>query len=266
MTRNILIAAGLLFGAMSTQAFADTFATFTNVAAGDSSIVTISGDGGAQTVTVWAGRYSGQLNGQDINDFCVDLNHDISFGTSYTADVSDNISDASGGEITTANGTYFNGGLSSALDSGYYQPVASPVTNQQRADEVAYLIHSYGNASASSFNNGYSLTSNLTAVSLSIWDIETDAGDGLTSGQVVTDSGTASTYGSLVNTFESDAAAHMNDQYLDVKWIQAPIADGGYQSFGYVAAVPESSTITIFAFMLAGGLLCLRTARKKRNA
>lgn len=258
MKKHFLIAAGLLFGALAapfaaSRAFADTLETFTNVAAGDSNIVTLSGDGGNTWVEGWSGRYQGNLNGQDINDFCVDLNHDIYFGQSYTADVSYNVTDASGSQ----NGSYYQGGLSSALNSGYYSPVENSVTNQERADEVGYLVHSYGNATASTFNNGFSLSQNLTAVSLSIWDIETDGGDGLTSGSMLSDSGTASTYGSLVNTLETQATAHDNDQYLDVKWIQAPIANGGYQSFAYLDAVPEAGTVVTFALMLAGGFLVL---------
>lgn len=255
-----------MMGAMSAPAFAgtssDTLVNFTNVSEGHSSLVTISGDGGASTVTGYAGRYVGKLGSQDINDFCVDLNHDIPFGTSYTADVSHNISDASGAQ----DGDYFNGGLSSALDNGYYSPSpGTGLSNQERANEVAFLIHNYGNSTSGSFNNGYDLTTNMTGVSLAIWDIEADGADGLGHGTMVADSGTTSTYGSLVDTLESQAYAHRSQQFLDVKWIQAPVASGGYQSFGYLAPVPEAGTVSLFGLLLAGGALRFRSLKKKQK-
>jgi len=246
---------------LAVPSFADTLANYTLTGAGNSNVATLSGDGGATTVTGYAGRYTGQLGGNDINVFCVDLNHDINFGQGYAADVSHSISDASGAQ----NGDYFNGGLASALDSGYYNPGPGPLTNQQRADEVGYLIHAYDNAKAANFHNSYDLTTNETAVSLSIWDIIADGGDGLTHGKMVSDAGTASTYGSLVSNLETQAQNYKNSQFLDVTWIQAPTS-GGLQGFGYtnyVAPVPEAGTVAIFGLMLIGGVLTLRTRGKQ---
>lgn len=265
MTRNLLITAGLIYGALSAPAFGSTLKTFTNVGPGDTGIVTISNDGGATTVSGYAGAYQGNLDGHDINDFCVDLNHDVPFGTSYLADVSHNISDASG----SLSGDYYNGGLSSAIDGGYIPNYGGGFTSQQRADQVAYLIHTYGNVNSENFGNSLDLNTNLAAVNLAIWDIENDGGDGISAGKVVGDAGTQATYGGLVSDLESQALAFKDTQFLDVKWIQAPVvtANGsGFQSFGYLAPVPEAGTITIFGILLAGGALRLRSAKKKQTA
>lgn len=241
----------------------DTLESFTLTGPGNSNVVQVSGDGGASSISGYAGRYQGQLAGQDINVFCVDLNHDINFGQGYQADVSHGVTDSSG----SLDGQYFNGGLSSGLNSGYYQAsTGTGLSNQQRADEVGYLIHNYDNATAASFHDGYDLTTNLTAVSLAIWDIESDGGDGLSSGSMVTDSGTASTYGGLVNQLEHNASAYDNSQFLDVRWIQSPIANGNsMQSFAYAAPVPEAKTGVIFALLIIAGLALLTARRKFRE-
>jgi len=266
MTRNLLITVGLICGALSAPAaFGDTFKTFTNVGPGTTGLVTISNDGGATTVSGYAGAYAGHLGSQDINDFCVDLNHDIPFGTSYTADVSHNISDSSG----SLTGSYYSGGLSSAMDSGYIPNYGGGFTSQQRADQVAYLIHTYGNINSENFGNSFDLNTNLAAVNLAIWDIENDGGDGISVGKVVGDAGTQTTYGSLVSNLEAEASAFKDSQFLDVKWIQAPVVTengSGFQSFGYLAPVPEAGTMTIFGILLAGGAFRLRSAKKKQTA
>ena len=259
MTRNLFITLGLVCGALSAPAFGDTF---TNVGPGHTGIVTISNDGGATSTSGYAGLYEGNLNGHDLNDFCVDLNHDIPFGTSYTADRSHLITDASGPQV----GDYYNGGLSSAIDSGYIPTYGGSLTSQQRADEVGYLIHTYGNWHTDNFTNGSDLDTNLAAINVSIWDIENDGGDGISAGLVVGDGATIATYGSLISNFEAEASAHSGEQFGDVHWIEAPVAPGGFQSFGYVQPVPEAGTMTLFGLLLAGGALRLRSAKKKQSA
>lgn len=265
ITRNI-VPAGLLLGLLAAPAFAqapgDVLQNFTLNDPGYSTDVNITTDG-SSVVNGYAGRYDGTLGSQDINVFCVDLNHDINFGQSYTADTSHNVTDAAGPQV----GNYFNGGYASALNSGYYNPVQSGgPTNQQRADEIGYLVNTYDNATPASFNNGQDLTTNLTAVSLAIWDIANDGGDGMNSGnvQLVQGENDTATLDPLVNNLETQASAYENTQFLNVKWIQAPIASGGFQSFAYVAPVPEAGTMAIFGILLAGGALGLRAMKKKR--
>lgn len=277
MTRNLLIASALLLGIMSTPSLADTLENFTYTGLKSGGLVNASNDGGVTSGIGDAGVGAGVLGSQDINVFCVDFDRDINDGQSYTADVSYNVTDAAGAQ----SGNYFAGGLASALNApdsnnttgNYIQNTPSSVTSQQRADEVAYLVHTYDNAGNGAFgNDGKTLGTNMAAVQLSIWDIETDGGDGLSKGLFLgQDSTTVTTYGSLVNTLETQAADHENDQYLDVKWIQSPYGANPadpttYQSFAYCLPVPEASTVAIFAIMLAGGLLCLRTAKKQQTA
>ena len=261
------LAACSLMAGNPVGAQAPTTQSFVITDAGISVGATVNGE------NTYAGRYDGTLDGVQENIFCVDLYHNIGLGQGYTADTSQSVAAASGPQV----GNYYQGGVASALDSGSYKPAAGPGTDQQRANEVAFLIHDYGNATAATFAGGGSgssdETSNLAAIGLSIWKIEGDGGGSLASGTVTADSGTQSNLGNLVTYYEDQAAAHENTQYLDVKWIQAPV--GTYQSFAYesgaggsplVAPVPEASTMVMFGVLSLGGVILLRRRTASSSA
>lgn len=240
-------ALALMLGGAST-ASAQTF-TFLD-ATSKSKVVTVTGNGGATTVQGYAGRYQGQFgNGPAVNIFCVDINHEIHDGDSFTANTQYNITSAPG----TFGGTYYTGGFASALTNGDIASLTSAQATA-RAGEVAYLADTYLNATTLDANH-------FAALNLSIWDIVQDGGNGLTTGQVQAASSDVTAYGSLVSSYEAEAAGYTGYTSNTAGWIQAPESPLGTHFQDYVYEKPASSHdspqavpepgITTFLFCMA---------------
>jgi hypothetical protein len=215
---------------------ADNF-VFTNE--GTSSVVYLNGVSSG----VYAGEYAATFNGTSINIFCTDFTHEISDGNHYPAN-SDYSATAAAGPLTanpslTTDG-YYDGGLASAITQIDYDANvgAGTMSVTQRAHEVAYLANTYlGDSNFTGSLSGYTSTNaNLAGVSLAIWDIIQDGGDGLASGNGsvdlndTTSSWTAADYSEFVTLgdyYENQALNAYNanggsDLYSNVDWLQAP--------------------------------------------
>lgn len=253
-----------LLGTGLGAAKAETF-TLVNDFSG-SKTVTVSEDGGKTYFDAYTGRYKGQL-GSDapINIFCVDMTHSIKAGDQYAANTNYHITDAAGAR----SGNYYQGGLASALVSGDYVTVTAPVA-AARAGEVAYLADTYLNASSFSGASGSAnVVNNLVALNLAGWDIIQSGGQGL-SGKVRVDSAAASSYGSLVNYYETLAAGHADYTSTTASWVQAPLDASGNHMQDYVyenhapqgtpSPVPEPGMPTFLGCLglVVGGLLLRR--------
>lgn len=227
-------------GAAQTQSF-----SFINNMS-NSQIVNISRDNGASYFNAYAGEYMGALaGGPTLNIFCTDVTHDIAAGDTYIADTSHKVTDAAGPLV----GSYYNGGLASAMNSSDFKPSGS-LSAAARASEVAYLSDHYLGASNTSFGNKLSLQQNMAAVNLSIWDIAQDGGDGLSAGSLRADG----RYDSQVAALESQASRNSTYQSSTADWIQAPISKSGEHKQDYIAtaAVPEPATLPLLLIGIAG--------------
>lgn len=251
-----------IFGGAS-AAHAQTF-SFIGATPG-SQVVTVSTDGGADYEEGYAGRYQGQLNGEAVNIFCVDVTHPIHAGDSYTANTSYHITDAAG----PLSGGYYQGGLASAITSNDLGSVNVTVAQAAaRSSEVAWLADNYLNAT--SFSNGINtnVTDNLTAINLSIWDIVRDGGDGLSAGQLLAED--TGSYGGLVSYYEGLAGAQTGYQSSTATWIQAPQSANGTHLQDYVystngaPAVPEPGVPTMLACL--GVVIAGLSLRRKMQA
>ena len=257
----------ILGGAKGALAQTQTF-SFSGALPG-SQVVTVSSDGGGSYERGYAGRYHGTLAGDPINIFCVDITHDIHTSDTYTANTQYRITDAKG----SLNGSYYTGGLASAITTNDLGSVTvTSVEASHRASQVAWLADNYLNAPSFSGSGDSNLTNNLTAVSLSIWDIVRDGGNGLTSGQVQAKN--LGSLGSLVTYYEALAGLQTTYQSSTAMWIQAPqSASGGHlQDYVYVKnpvtnstlqAVPEPGVPTMILCMgLVAGTIAI--SRKRR--
>jgi len=237
-----------------------------------SKVVTLTRDGGKTSVQGYAGRYKGQIgSGPVTNIFCVDIGHEIHSGDTYAANTQYDITSAAG----ALNGSYYGGGLASALTDGDIASVTLTQANS-RASEVAFLADNYLNATSFSEASGSAdLGNNLTGLGLSVWDILQDGGDGLKAGQVQTGSSDAGVYGSLVSYYEGLAAAHTGYTSRTAGWIQAPQPTPGRHMQDYVyekpaapadvAAVPEPGmTAFLSSLSLVAGGFWLRRKKAAR--
>ena len=238
-----LLAGATLLLALSRPSAAQTFTYLGDYS--NAEVVDISTDGGATFFDAYAGQYKGQLgSGPAINIFCTDVNHGVQTSTPYQADTSHKVTDAAGPLV----GSYYNGGLASALTPTDYKPSGS-LSAADRASEVAFLSDNYLNATAATFKNGLSLQENLAAVNLGIWDIVENGGDGLTTGTFQVKN---FDFG-LVDSIEAQAAGHETYKSATADWIQAPVAKDGTHAQDYIAtpAVPEPATLPLLLVGLA---------------
>lgn len=261
-TALALLLACPLVALVAHPAAAQTGPTFNFVGPGYSSqagIVNISLTGSsANFISVYAGRYQGNLNGgPTFNIFCTDVHHDIGPPNFYTADVSQNLTNP----IATGNDSYggYNGGLATSIYNGDYQVSATSAQALQRADEVAWLADHYLNSATLSSQQS-------TALGLSVWDIIQNGGTDYGSGAILTmDSGGHTTYDSLITGYEASALNAVNGGYNSsnsARWIQAVSPDA--QDYVY-EVTPEPKTSMLFLSFGVIGLGCwLR--RRRANA
>jgi hypothetical protein len=213
---------------------------------------------------VYVGRSFGQFDntGPIFNVFCIDYNHGINFGQSYTTDASFTVT-APGGPVVN---NYYAGGYISALTPQDFNPITTGLPESQRANEIAWLIDKYTLADATTFSNGKSgttdLNQNLAAVQLAIWNISEDGGGKLAGGNVYLDNPNEnSIYSPFVSYYENLAGLNVFYKSNNAHWIQAPL-DGNFnhmQDFSLDVtqvgqtpppAVPEPSFVA-FAICMA---------------
>jgi hypothetical protein len=227
----------ILGGAKDALAQTQTF-SFSGALPG-SQVVKVSSDGGSSYEQGYAGRYHGTLAGDPINIFCVDISHVIHTSDTYMANTQYHITDAKG----SLNGSYYAGGLASAITTNDLGSVTvTGIEASHRASQVAWLADNYLNAASFSGSGDTDLTNNLTAVSLSIWDIVRDGGNGLTSGQVQAKN--LGSLGSLVSYYEALAGNQTAYQSGTAMWIQAPLSESGDHLQDYVYVKGGHSTRT----------------------
>ena len=204
-----------------------------------SQVVTISSNGGSSYEQGYAGRYHGTLAGDPINVFCVDITHKIHTNDTYKANTQYRITDKKG----SLSGSYYGGGLASAITTNDLGSVTVTGTEaSHRASQVAWLADNYLNASSFSGSGDTDLTNNLSAISLSIWDIVRDGGNGLKSGQVQAKN--LGSLGSLVTYYEALAGNQSAYQSTTAMWIQAPQSEFGDHLQDYVYVKGGHSTRT----------------------
>lgn len=222
--RSAIVLGAILSLALSgarTASAQTTFHLLNNTS--ESQVVTLSLDG-SNYGGYYAGRYWGTLdNGPAFRTFCVDAKHHIGFDDTYLSDPTHSLTDPAGPVV----GSYYNGGLASALVNGDIANVSSS-SAAERANMAGWLVNRYLNATAATFSGGFtgssSLLMNLAALQISLWDIIDDGANGLAAGTVLGDGTTQASYGGLVSYFETQAAAHSNEASPYVKFIQAPIS------------------------------------------
>ncbi len=227
--------------------------------------VNYTNNGGTSFSSVSAGRYKATLNGgSSFYVMCVDLTHHIGWGDSYQADADQKLTDAKG----TLTGSYYNGGISSALmNHSDYGLTISATEAQRRADMSAYLIDNYLNTTTFTGASGSTnLIYNLVAIQLAEWDILQDGGNGVGTGSFQIDAGGITNYGSLINYYEGLASANTNYVSLHDTWIQAPVSNDGSHTQNFAtnqANVPEPSAIASFiGLLVTGGTILIKQRRK----
>lgn len=244
--------------------------------------VKISTNSGSSYFSTEAGEYKATIgtgrNTKTIGLYCVDLDHGISAGDTFAANLTYHLTDAAGSTYTTGGNKYYKGGLTSALGNDIkaynynsHQPASSTnLSFSNRASEVAWLADNFQNiktfSSASGTNN---YNKNQTAVGLAIWDIIRDGGNGLGQGTVVGSTSTKTDFSSLVNYYEGLAAAHSSYTSNTAFFVQSPLSHSGhYQDFVYSTATPtpEAGTSVALALMCVGGMFFRRKKSAVRTA
>ncbi len=271
--RNVLAAAALAL-TVAVPAHAGGGGTdpnlFTLVSAtpGSQGVTFITGSNSSEDV--YAGRYNATLGGQNINVFCVDFTHSIGVGDSYEANTTQLLTAQTG--TLQANG-YYNGGLSSAFNSSDEDPspAISTAIATNRADEVAYLADNYLNATSATFANGLSgstnFVNNLSSISIAIWDIIQDGGNGIATGQVEVAPSQQSEFSGMVNYYENQAEANSGYKSSTATWIQAPVCGNGSHLQTYVYdAIPTTTPETSPAIILIiGGIVLMAGIALRRK-
>lgn len=258
----LAIAAGFTFSASRAQA--NVILTFEGVEPGTNA-VNLSGNGGASYEDVYSGVYLSRVKTTTHPIFCVDFNHEVVDGQQYDVDAQ-YLATAAPGPLV--NG-YYQGGLASVLVAGDYGPVLSVQAAEERASEVTWLGANYLTVSQNYFDTDASgdtsYTDNETGISLSIWDIMQDGGDGIYSGEgsIVADSSAQTAYGSLVTYYEAQAAQHTDYTNNYIHWEQAPMSNGTH-SQEFIGVLPEPSGLEAFACM--AGVLGVVALRRRLTA
>ncbi len=222
--------------------------------------VSVSTNSGTSFAATSAGRFKGTFNGVQTNMFSNDVVDALSFGSGYTANVGFNITDVGGGLVSS----YYQGGLASIMTNGDITTVSAGVA-ATRSSEIAYLADTYLSSTASTFTSlgsgSTSLLTNLVALQLAQWDLAQDGGDGLSAGTTRVNGADLTTYGSIVNFFETQAASHST--YVGkADFIQGPTASIGNHAEFFTAVVPEPGTYAMIAGMSVPGLILMARRRK----
>lgn len=239
----------------------------------ETSNISISHDNGATFSGTSAGRYKMTFNGgAAVNGWCTDLLHGINFGSGYTANIAYKGTDAIGTLNNNTNG-YYQGGLASAIGNGDFTGAGNPnaAGALARAASASWLADTYLNTTNfSAVGSGSTITNtNLTAIQVAIWDIVQDGGNGVGTGQgmVILSAADNTTYGSIVNFFETQAATHTNYTNSQVTFVQSPnTLSGGVfthnQDFLSKASVPEPGAVTLFIGTGVLGMMGLSLRKK----
>jgi hypothetical protein len=163
--------------------------------------------------------------------------------------------------------------MSSALISGDYnaQFPGGGLTAAQRSSQTGWLADNFLLADASTFSSGLSgstnLNDNLAAIALSIWDINQDGADGITTGQLQVDNDGQIKLGSLVSYYQQQAALHSDYASQDNTWIQGPRdASGGHPQDVVGPRVPEPGTLALLGVLTPALPLAAIRARRRRLA
>ncbi len=215
--------------------------------------IQVTDNGGTKFTNTAVGRYSVTLgNGPTINAWCTDATHNISFDGTYQANINHHVSDATG----PLTGSYYNGGLSSALSSGTDYVSPAPANATARADGAAYLIDSFLNSTAVTFSKSAIDTNfkdNMAALQMSIWDIVQDGGDGLATGTLQA-KGENANLDALVAYYEGLAGQHSAYTSQTTTWIQAPVdAKGAHLQDFATSSVPEPGSVAMLAGLFVSG-------------
>lgn len=181
-----------------------------------------------QDTAVYASPYLATVDGKaNVPVFCVDFFHHSYFGQQYlpAVDITHNVTNQAGVLTQASNGAYYyNGGLASALTSGDYGVTVTTSTASMRASQIAWLADNFLSATSFSGASGSTdLVSNMTALSLTIWDIVQDGGDGLAQGNFRATGASNSLNLTMVNYYVQQASLNsINYTSSKVAWVQAP--------------------------------------------
>ena len=98
---------------------------------------------------------------------------------------------------------------------------------------------------------------------MSIWDILQDGADGLNVGSFRTNGAAQTTYGSIVNYYETQALGHSSYVTQSTIWIQAPESGLGVHAQDFATNTPEPGRLAMCIGMGISGVGFL--IRKRRR-
>jgi hypothetical protein len=244
-------------------------------------------DGGSwQNAAVYASPYLATVDGAtNVPVFCVDFRHHSYFGQQYlpAVDIAHNVTDQAGGLTQASNGAYYyNGGLASALTNGDYGVTVTTSTASVRASQVAWLADNFlSTTSFSGASGSADLVSNMTALSLTLWDIVQDGGDGLDQGNFRAIGASNSLNRTIADYYLQQASLNsINYTSSTVAWVQAPrtsafVNQNGNHAQDYlmiqtdsissIDPVPEPSGIVTGIMMFGTTVLGLVRAKRRRQ-